>query len=319
MDGSLPLQETLVLERRQLDGREPFRRQRRPEERIRCLGVMMDFVKPAEMLLFLRRAVQTRTQVVIANQNSHSLYLGRRDPALRAFLDSADLVQVDSMPVILWSRLLGRRARRFHRSTYLDWRDGFWKLAQAEGWRVSYLGGSPGVAETAARRIRIAYPGVSLQVRDGYFDAAPGSPENTAVVRTINAFSPDVLMVGMGMPRQELWIARNRAGLNARALLPVGAAFDYEAGVQAEAPRWTGRFGVEWAYRLAKDPKRLFARYCIEPWFLTGALASDLAGRVGELAALRAVSPDSGAPQAGAPPAAGEAGRDLATAWRTRR
>ena len=309
MDGSLPLQDPLVLERRQLDAREPFRRQRRPEERIRCLGVVMDFVKPAEMLLFLRRAVQARTQVVIANQNSHSLYLGRRDAELRAFLESADLVQVDSMPVILWSRLLGRRARRFHRSTYLDWRDGFWTLAQAEGWRVTYLGGAPGVAEKAARRLRIDFPGVNLQVRDGYFDAAPGSAQNAAVVEMLNAYSPDVLLVGMGMPRQELWIAQNRARLNARALLPVGAAFDYEAGVQAEAPRWTGRLGIEWAYRLAKDPKRLFSRYCIEPWFLTGALLGDLIARLAEVRA----------PREAAAPAPAKTGNDLVAAWRTRR
>lgn len=283
MDGSLPLQDALVLERRQLDAREPFRRQRRPEERMRVMGMMMDFVKPTEMLLFLRRAVQTGAQVVIANQNSHSLHLGRRDAELRAFLDSADIVQVDSMPVILWSRLLGRRARRFHRSTYLDWRDGFWKLAQAEGWKVTYLGGEPGVAEKAARRIRIAYPGVSLQVRHGYFDATPGSAENEAVLDMVNVYSPDVLLVGMGMPRQELWLARNRHRLDARALLPVGAAFDYEAGVQSEAPRWMGEAGIEWAYRLAKDPRRLFARYCIEPWFLIGALAADLLARLGEL------------------------------------
>ena len=273
---------SLFLDHRFIEANSPFRRQRRPEERIRCLGVTLDFVKPVEVLLYLRRAVAAKSSVVIANHNAHSLYLVRRDERLKAFFEGADLVQVDSMPVILWSLLLGRRSRRFHRSTYLDWRDSFWKLAEGEGWKVFFVGGAPGVAETAAARIRKAYPGVTLGVQDGYFDTTPGSAANGAAVDAVNAFQPDVLMVGMGMPRQELWIAQNRAALKPCAMLPVGGAFDYEAGVQAEAPRWMGRIGMEWAFRLAHDPKRLFARYCIEPWSLVGALMGDLAGRAWE-------------------------------------
>lgn len=270
------------LDHRFLRADTPFRRQRRPEERIRCLGATLDFVKPPEVLLFLRRAVAARQPVVIANHNAHSLHLAQRDPALRAFFDRADLVQVDSMPVILWSFLLGRRSRRFHRSTYLDWRDDFWRLAEGEGWRVFFLGGAPGVAEAAAETIRKAYPGAILGVRHGCFDMTPGAPENDAAVAAVNAFAPAVLMVGMGMPRQELWIAQNRAALSPCAMLPVGGAFDYEAGVQAQAPRWMGRFGLEWAFRLAHDPRRLFVRYCLEPWSLMGPLLADLLGRARE-------------------------------------
>ena len=186
------------------------------------------------------------------------------------------------MPVILWSLLLGRRSRRFHRSTYLDWRDDFWRLAQGERWRVFYLGHAPGVADRAAERIRAQFPGVDLQGRDGFFDATPGSPENEVVIGEIAAFAPQVLLVGMGMPRQELWIHRNRASLPPCALLPVGGAFDYEAGVQVAAPRWMGRLGVEWAFRLFKDPRRMASRYLVEPWSLVGPLALDLVQRLGE-------------------------------------
>lgn len=273
---------TAFLDHRFLKADVPFRRQRRPEERIRCLGATLDFVKPQEVLLFLRRAVAARQPVVIANHNAHSLHLVRRDPALKTFFDEADLVQVDSMPVILWSWLLGRRSRRFHRSTYLDWRDDFWRLADGEGWRVFFVGGEPGVAERAAETIRKRYPGAVLGVRHGYFDMESGSLGNAEAVAAVNAFAPNVLMVGMGMPRQELWIAQNRAALSPCVMLPVGGAFDYEAGVQAEAPRWVGRLGLEWAFRLAHDPRRLFARYCLEPWLLAGPLMADLLGRAWE-------------------------------------
>ncbi|HEY0053078.1 MAG TPA: WecB/TagA/CpsF family glycosyltransferase, partial [Caulobacteraceae bacterium] len=90
------------------------------------------------------------------------------------------------------------------------------------------------------------------------------------------AFRPDVLMVGMGMPRQELWILDHFEALPDCVILPVGAAFDYEAGVQAAAPRWMGRLGLEWLFRLAHDPKRLFVRYCVEPWTLVGPALGDL-------------------------------------------
>ncbi len=99
---------------------------------------------------------------------------------------------------------------------------------------------------------------------------------NTAVLAAIKDFAPHVLFVGMGMPRQELWIADNLAALPSVPILPVGAAFDYEAGVQKAAPRWMGRLGVEWLFRLFADPKRLFTRYCIEPWFLIGPALGDV-------------------------------------------
>jgi len=92
----------------------------------------------------------------------------------------------------------------------------------------------------------------------------------------VREFKPNVLFVGMGMPRQELWIADNVEALPQAVILPVGAAFDYEAGVQKAAPRWMGRLGVEWLFRLFADPKRLFARYCVEPWFLIGPALGDV-------------------------------------------
>ena len=81
-------------------------------------------------------------------------------------------------------------------------------------------------------------------------------------------FKPHILFVGMGMPRQESWIATVFYDLPACVVFSVGAAFDYEAGVQKSAPRWMGRVGLEWAYRLLHDPRRLFHRYCVEPWSL---------------------------------------------------
>ena len=81
----------------------------------------------------------------------------------------------------------------------------------------------------------------------------------------------------MGMPRQEVWLLRNRHRLPPCVVFSVGAAFDYEAGVQIAAPRWIGRVGLEWLFRLAIDPRRLFYRYCVESWFLLGPAGRDIA------------------------------------------
>jgi N-acetylglucosaminyldiphosphoundecaprenol N-acetyl-beta-D-mannosaminyltransferase len=257
--------------------RRPFRLARRADERVRLMGVDIDMVRPEEVLHQVERYVEGGGKHVIANHNAHSLHLYRRDPEFRAFYEHADLIEADSTPLLLFSRLLGRRGGRIHRCTYLDWRDHFWSLASRNGWRVMYVGGEPGVAERGAASLQARYPGAVLATAHGYFDMAPGSAESLAVVEQVRAFQPHILFVGMGMPRQEQWVARNFAGLPPCVIFSVGAAFDYEAGVQRAAPRWLGRVGLEWLFRLLIDPRRLAYRYLVEPWTLVGAALTEVA------------------------------------------
>ena len=258
--------------------RLPFRQKRRPEERFRVLGGVMDLFKSSEVFHYVTGKLQAGQKTVIANHNLHSLYLIQKDDEIREFFNRADLVEVDSMPVIFWARINGRPSRRFHRATYLDWRDEFWNKVCEEGWRVFFLGSQPGVAEKARERILQRWPAVELATHHGYFDMSPGSAENAAIVEQINAFGADIVLVGMGMPRQEVWILRNIEKLTkACAAFTVGGAFDYEAGVQRPAPRWLGQHGLEWLYRLVIDPRRKFERYCIEPFYLVRPALRDLA------------------------------------------
>ena len=256
-----------MLERRNSE-RRPFRKARRALERIEVLGAKVDLVRPEEVMHHVELAVDAAKPYLVANHNLHSLYLLRRTPKLAAFFDDADLIEVDSTPVITFTRALGLQSRPFHRCTYLDWRDHFWSVANRKAWRVYYLGGAPGVAQAAADQLNLSYPEAQIRVRDGYFDASPGSAENSENLADIAAFAPHILFVGMGMPRQEEWIVNNRSDLPPCAVFSVGAAFDYEAGVQKAAPRWMGRAGFEWLYRLVHDPVRLWRRYCVEPWFM---------------------------------------------------
>jgi N-acetylglucosaminyldiphosphoundecaprenol N-acetyl-beta-D-mannosaminyltransferase len=256
--------------------RLPFRLHRRPEERFRALGGAMDLVKSAEVFHFVTGKIKAGQKAIIANHNLHSLYLIQKNDEIREFFNRADLIEVDSMPLIFWARVNGRPSRRFHRATYLDWRDEFWNNVVEQGWRVFFLGSEPGVAELAQERILTQWPDVQLATHHGYFDMSPDSEENAAIVDQINAFGADIVLVGMGMPRQEIWILRNLDKLTACVSFTVGGAFDYEAGVQKPAPRWLGQFGVEWAYRLMIDPRRKFHRYCVEPFYLLAPAIRDL-------------------------------------------
>jgi N-acetylglucosaminyldiphosphoundecaprenol N-acetyl-beta-D-mannosaminyltransferase len=264
--------------------RRAYRLTRRPEERVRVLGGVMDLVRPQEVFHFVTGKLEARQSAIVANHNLHSLYLIGKDHQIGAFYKEADLIEVDSVPLIFWTRLVGRASRRFHRCTYLDWRDDFWSLATQKNWKVFFVGGAPGVAEKAIARIHQDYPAAQIASHHGYFDVQPGSAANDAVVEAIRHYQPDVVMVGMGMPRQEIWTLENHKAYGPAVTFTVGGAFDYEAGVQKPAPRWMGPMGMEWLFRLMNDPQRLFSRYCVEPWSLVGPACRDVVRALGRRA-----------------------------------
>lgn len=260
--------------------RQPFRQARREQERVRLLGQPVDLVRPEEVLLQMERWIAEGRQAVFANHNLHSLSLMRKSPAMRDFYARADLIELDSTPLMAFARLTGLNSRGFHRCTYLDWRDHFWSLVNRKGWRVFYVGGTAEVCQIAVERLSARYPRAHIEAQDGYFDMTPGSASNQAVLERVARFEPQIVFVGMGMPRQEEWIISNIESLPKAAIFSVGAAFDYEAGAQKTAPRWMGRLGIEWLFRLLADPRRLFHRYCVEPWSLADLIWADLVAAV---------------------------------------
>jgi N-acetylglucosaminyldiphosphoundecaprenol N-acetyl-beta-D-mannosaminyltransferase len=129
--------------------------------------------------------------------------------------------------------------------------------AAAEGWRTYFYGGAPGVAEELADRMSQRFPGlVVVGTVSPEYPPVPG-----ADVEAINEAAPDLVWVGLSTPTQERWMAAHREALHAPVLVGVGAAFDIHAGRLAQAPRWVQRSGLEWAYRLAREPRRLARRY----------------------------------------------------------
>jgi len=155
-----------------------------------------------------------------------------------------------------------------HRTTNLDLLPLLAPEAVRRQWRVFYLGSRPGVAERAARTLRTQYPELQIATHDGYFETSQSGEENQRVLAEIHDYAPDVLMVGMGMPRQEIWIEENLKDIAATAIFCCGGLMDLVAGEIPTPPRWFGSLGFEWLFRLLSQPARTWRRYLIEPWVI---------------------------------------------------
>jgi len=230
------------------------------------LGCKVHAVTAPDLTDLVERAVETQESCIIANHNLHSLYLYQRDARLREFFAQAKWIHADGMGIVLLARATGAEVDRSIRVTYVDWLPLLMERAAARNWRVFYLGSRPGVADKGIAILRERFPGLNMEAIHGYFDTA--GEENEIVLEKIRAFSPDVVLVGMGMPRQERWILDNLDRLGGAVLLPCGASIDYVAGEIPTPPRWAGRCGLEWLYRLVAEPGRLWRRYLVEPWGL---------------------------------------------------
>ncbi len=245
-------------------------------ESYRLLGVRVHALSMGGLTAAVAEGVRSGQRRIIANHNLHSIYLYQRDEQFRAFYARAHLVHVDGMSLILAGRLLGLPLRREHRVTYVDWIDSLLAAAAAEGWRVLFLGSEVRAGSRGSAALRLRHPGLVLETLPGFFDASRDGEENRAVLRRIHDFGAQLLMVGMGMPRQEHWILDNLGDLPGCVVLTAGAAVDYVAGAIPTPPRWAGRLGLEWGFRLMAEPRRLWKRYLLEPWYVLPVLAREL-------------------------------------------
>jgi N-acetylglucosaminyldiphosphoundecaprenol N-acetyl-beta-D-mannosaminyltransferase len=244
--------------------------------RVKLLGVEVDALTMNDLNALIAEAVEGKERRIVAHHNTHSVYLWHHDSRMRAFYQKAHRVHVDGMPLILLGRFLGLPLRREHRVTYVDWVRPLMAEAARRGFRVFYVGSRPGVAERGAARLLDGITRLRIETHHGYFDTTPGSQENAEVLAAIRRFRPDILMAGMGMPRQEHWILDNLEDLDAHAILTAGACMDFVAGAVPTPPRWMGRIGLEWLYRLWTEPSRLWRRYLLEPWFVLRLLVQDV-------------------------------------------
>jgi N-acetylglucosaminyldiphosphoundecaprenol N-acetyl-beta-D-mannosaminyltransferase len=240
--------------------------------RSHIFDIPVELAQPAELLHRITGWVQAgggprRVMYV----NAHVLNQSREEPALREALNAADLVYCDGYGVRLAAKAL--EVQIPHRMTGADW---IWDLAglcEVAGLSIYLLGSEPGYAAEAAERLRRRHPLLRIAgAHHGYFEV--GSPHDDRVLEDINARKPDILLVGMGTPKQELWVERNAGQVEAGVLWTVGALFDYVSGRTPRAPAWLADNGLEWIFRLAIEPQRMWRRYLLgNPVFVSRVIA----------------------------------------------
>ena len=232
------------------------------------LGVRIHSLSLEQLLSTIECTILRDERAIIAYVNVHAINLAFDLAWFRAFLNRSELVFCDGVGVRWGVRLLGDRIP--HRFTPPDWVADLAETARRRDFTLFFLGARPGVAEKAAVQLERRFPGLRIAgTHHGYFDKAPGSDENEAVIGRINAVQPNILILGFGMPLQERWLVENWDRIDANVALPAGALFDYVSGELPRAPRWMTEHGLEWLGRLLVEPRRLWRRYLIgNPLFL---------------------------------------------------
>lgn len=202
--------------------------------------------------------------------NPHSVLTCRRDPHMARATDAALLTLPDGTGITLAARILayphsGRVAGPTLMLRLCDW-------GRRHGYRHYFLGGAEGVADELAARLSQRYPGLIVAGMNCPPFRPPAFQEDAQLVEQINQARPDVVWVGLGAPKQEKWMLEHADRINAPLMIGVGAAFDFHSGRIAWAPTWIRRLGLEWAYRLAVEPKRMWRRNLDSPLFLLHVL-----------------------------------------------
>ena len=200
----------------------------------------------------------------VVTPNPELVDRARREEPFRQALNGADLVLPDGIGVVYAAKLLGRPLKG--RCPGIDFAGKLMERMAKTGLRLYLLGAKPGVAETAAARLEAKYPGLIIcGTHDGYFK------EDAPVVEAVRAAEADVVFVCLGAPKQEYWMVKNGPATGARLMAGLGGSLDVFAGVVERAPESWQRLGLEWLYRLTKEPKRI-GRMARLPLFLLSAL-----------------------------------------------
>lgn len=208
---------------------------------------------------------------VVVIGNVHSIMTARRDPEVAAALRGADVLTPDGMPLVWAMKVAGYEHAT--RVTGIDVMKRTMELGVAHGTRHFLYGSTPNVLAALFERLRSEYPDVIISgaISPPFRKLSP--EELGAYIEQIVSSESDVVWVGLGMPKQELWMNAVRADLSGMTMVGVGAAFDWLAGSVPRAPEWMQRIGLEWLYRLLLDPRRLWRRYVLNNPPFMGLLA----------------------------------------------
>jgi N-acetylglucosaminyldiphosphoundecaprenol N-acetyl-beta-D-mannosaminyltransferase len=219
--------------------------------------------------------IERKARQYVSVCNVHTVMECQREERVRQAVNGAGLATPDGMPLVWLGRW--RSSIDVERVYGPDLMLALCELSLARGYSHYFYGGMPGVPELLAQKLQERFP--SLKVAGGYSPPfhALTAEEDAQIVAQINQARPDIVWVGLGTPKQDLWMAAHRSALTAPVLIAVGAAFNFHMGRVAQAPQWMQRNGLEWLFRLWQEPRRLWYRYLVyNPLFILLVLAQSM-------------------------------------------
>ena len=236
-------------------------------QKVDILGIQVTPISSNEVISQVDQWIQDKQKHYICLCPNYSIMMSQRHPAFRQALNQATITTADGRSVVWACKLHGYFNAKQVRGT--DLTRLVCSMSAQKGLSNFFLGGTEELLEKLVRNLHQQYP--QLQVAGTY--APPFRPltqtEKKELVEVINISQPDIVWIGLGAPKQELWMAEHFQDLQASVLIGVGAAFDFLSGVKMEAPRWMQKVALEWLFRLASEPRRLWKRNVYHPIFMT--------------------------------------------------
>ncbi|CUO46500.1 WecB/TagA/CpsF family glycosyltransferase [Clostridium disporicum] len=231
--------------------------------RIKFLNTEVDNLTMDEALERIDELVISKKPSYVVTPNVDHIVKLETDNEFKDVYKEADLILTDGMPLIWISKLNGNPIKE--KVSGSDLFPNVCKLAAKKGYKVFLLGAAEGIAIKAGENLKSKFKGLDIV---GTYSPSYGfekKPEEIKdIIKIINQANPDILAVGLGAPKQEKLLFKYRKELNVPVSLAIGASIDFEAGNINRAPRWMQNSGLEWLYRLCKEPKRMFKRYLID-------------------------------------------------------
>jgi N-acetylglucosaminyldiphosphoundecaprenol N-acetyl-beta-D-mannosaminyltransferase len=235
-------------------------------------------VEISDVVRIMDRWIETEPQRChhVVNSGMHGIMEARRDPVFKAVLEAADLFAPDGILVVLVSRLRGFSIKK--RNTGPELLSHFAQVASDKGRRCFFYGDTERTLQLLASTLTDSFPGLRI----AGMVSPPFRPltlaEEASIIQDINEAEPDVLWVGLGMPKQEWWIARHRDQLKVPVVVGAGASFKFLGGTVRRAPAWLRNSGFEWLLRLYQEPERVWRRVFLDAPLFIGLVALELSG-----------------------------------------
>ncbi|MBP7275541.1 MAG: WecB/TagA/CpsF family glycosyltransferase [Kiritimatiellae bacterium] len=227
---------------------------------IRLLGIRISVVDVEGVLIRIAERVGQPGCALVNNVNIRACNLAVEQPDFRRILNESAVVFCDGFGVKLAARLRGQRLDT--RMTPPDWVDRLFAQGVEKGWTFFFVGDEAPVAEAFARVAKERHPGLNVAgIHHGFF--RDDDETNAALLARLREFRPDIVLTGMGMPRQEYWADHARQHLDHGVIVATGALFRWYTGIERRAPRWMSAHGLEWLHRLLTRPTRNFRRYVL--------------------------------------------------------